>query len=262
MISAGTTARDERLGELDREAGLAGRGRPGDDDERRRGAHAVDERASQRVRAGVVDADRRPRDRRARRHRSTWTSLLPRVRPVTTRSARPRLRGRRRRARASAAASRASTRTSTSRPSHASVALEADRLPGAPRSWFRRRRLTSGGHVVGEPRRGRARVAASRPPRRPGRSGPPRAARSVASNCASVSPQKPTMTSVEIVMPGHGLADPRQALEVVLDRVLAAHPAQDRVVARLDRQVEVLADATRSRPSPRSADPRGPTGAR
>ena len=44
-------------------------------------------------------------------------------------------------------------------------------------------------------------------------------------------------------MPGHGLADPGEPLEVVLDRVLAAHPAQHRVVARLDRQVEVLADA-------------------
>ena len=51
------------------------------------------------------------------------------------------------------------------------------------------------------------------------------------------------MMSVEIVMPGNGLADPRQPLLVVLDRVLATHPAQDRVRARLDRQVEVLADA-------------------
>ena len=59
---------------------------------------------------------------------------------------------------------------------------------------------------------------------------------------ASVSPQKPTMTSVRERDPGHRLADPGEALEVVLDRVLAAHPAQHRVVARLDRQVQVLAD--------------------
>ena len=49
------------------------------------------------------------------------------------------------------------------------------------------------------------------------------------------------MTSVLIAMPGDGLADPAEALQVVLDRVLAAHPAQHGVVARLDGQVEVLA---------------------
>ena len=37
------------------------------------------------------------------------------------------------------------------------------------------------------------------------------------------------------------LADPLEALEVVLDRVLATHPLQDAVVAGLDRQVEGLA---------------------
>ena len=42
--------------------------------------------------------------------------------------------------------------------------------------------------------------------------------------------------------PGHGLADPVEPLAVVLDGVLATHPAQDGVGARLDRQVEVLAD--------------------
>ena len=43
--------------------------------------------------------------------------------------------------------------------------------------------------------------------------------------------------------PGHRLADPGEALLVVLDRVLAAHPPEHGVVAGLDRQVEVLADA-------------------
>ena len=123
--------------------------------------------------------------------------------------------------------------------------------PGRASSSLSRRRLTSAGTSSASRVAGRARAAASRPPRRPGRSGPSRAARSVASNWASVSPQNPTMTSVETVMPGHGLADPGQPLQVVLDRVLAAHPAQDGVVARLDRQVEVLADDCRSRPAPR-----------
>ena len=41
--------------------------------------------------------------------------------------------------------------------------------------------------------------------------------------------------------PGHGGADRSESLEVMLDRVLAAHPAQHGVVARLDRQVQVLA---------------------
>ncbi len=39
-----------------------------------------------------------------------------------------------------------------------------------------------------------------------------------------------------------GLADPGQALGVVLDGVLAAHATQDRVRPGLDRQVQVLAD--------------------
>ena len=49
------------------------------------------------------------------------------------------------------------------------------------------------------------------------------------------------MTSVESAMPGTASRIRRQALEVVLDRVLAAHPAEHRVATRLDRQVERLA---------------------
>ncbi len=41
--------------------------------------------------------------------------------------------------------------------------------------------------------------------------------------------------------PGHGVADPGEALEVVLHGVLAAHPAEHRVAARLDRQMKRLA---------------------
>ena len=43
-------------------------------------------------------------------------------------------------------------------------------------------------------------------------------------------------------MPGTASRIRVRRSRVVLDRVLAAHPAQDRVGARLDRQVEVLAD--------------------
>ena len=64
----------------------------------------------------------------------------------------------------------------------------------------------------------------------------------MASNCASVSPQKPTMTSVVRLMPGHGGAQAADELEVAATLVLAAHASQHLVVARLDRQVEVLAD--------------------
>src|SRR5690348_5296728 len=41
----------------------------------------------------------------------------------------------------------------------------------------------------------------------------------------------------------NGLPDAVEALPVVLDRVLASHAAERAVVARLDRQMEVLADA-------------------
>ena len=58
--------------------------------------------------------------------------------------------------------------------------------------------------------------------------------------------------------PGHGRPDPLQALPVVGDRVLAAHPAQDGVVARLDRAGGGPRRPTGSRPSPRRAGRRGP----
>ena len=60
--------RADRLGEADRELGLAGGGRPADDDEgrhARRVGHASDERTPQRVWPGVVDPDDdRPADQR------------------------------------------------------------------------------------------------------------------------------------------------------------------------------------------------------
>jgi len=79
---------------------------------------------------------------------------------------------------------------------------------------------------------------------------------------ASVSPQNPTITSVETAMPGTAWRISGQSLAVMLDCVLASHAAEHVVVAGLDRQVQVLADASGIRPSRRSIGPRDPTGAR
>ncbi len=69
---------------------------------------------------------------------------------------------------------------------------------------------------------------------------------------------------------GDGLADPVEPLLVVLDGVLAAHPVEDGVRARLDRQVEVLADGAalgqrrdqpvRQVPRVRGDEPQAPDG--
>ena len=127
----------------DRQAGLAGRGRAGDDDERRCAARSrawrrrpgagSGEGSPERVRAGVVDADRRRATRAASPARSRWTSLLlagpaGEVDAVGAGAAARRLGGPRR-GRDVAAAGRSRRRgPRPSRPSHASVALEPDRL--------------------------------------------------------------------------------------------------------------------------------------
>ena len=121
------------------------------------------------------------------------------------------------------------------------VALEPDRLLEREQ-LVQPAPLDVGRDVVGEVRRGRP-----GPLRVRGRedlvvADRPRGGASVDWNWASVSPQNPTITSVEIAMPGTASRIRVEPLEVVLDRVLAAHPPEDRVVARLDRQVEVLAD--------------------
>ena len=71
----------------------------------------------------------------------------------------------------------------------------------------------------------------------------PRRPRASRAKSASVSPGKPTMMSVVSAHVGHVLADQRDAVEVALARVGPAHRLQDRRRARLQRQVDVLADA-------------------
>jgi hypothetical protein len=78
---------------------------------------------------------------------------------------------------------------------------------------------------------------------------------------ASVSPQNPTITSVEIAMPGTASRIRVEPLEVVLDRVLAAIRRSTAVVAGLDRQMQVLAHdrQSASAATSRSDSPTGAT---
>ena len=154
----GPAVRADRLGEPDRELGLAGGRRAGDDDEGRGGSprrSRPDERASQRVRAGVLDPDHRPRARRAPRRRRGGPACC---RASGRRGGCPPPPARRRRARARAAACTASTRTSTSRPSHASL-RSSPIASWTASSVLSRRRLSAAGTsssrcVAGVPGRG------------------------------------------------------------------------------------------------------------
>ena len=65
---------------------------------------------------------------------------------------------------------------------------------------------------------------------------------SVSSKSAAVSPGKPTIMSVVIEMPGTVVAHAVDEIEVRLARVAASHHVQDPGRARLDGQMEVLAD--------------------
>ena len=69
-----------------------------------------------------------------------------------------------------------------------------------------------------------------------------RMARSVAWNCSSVSPQNPTMMSVEMAMSRTASRIRARRSRVVRERVLATHSLQHLVVAGLDGQVQVLHD--------------------
>jgi hypothetical protein len=62
-------------------------------------------------------------------------------------------------------------------------------------------------------------------------------------NWASVSPGKPTMMSVATVRPRHSRPGVGKPIEPKVGGVGSAHPPEDLVVARLDGQVQVLADA-------------------
>ena len=100
----------------------------------------------------------------------------------------------------------------------------------ASRPGARRRRASSPG----------SRAARRTRPRTPGRSGPARGGAAWL-RTARGSRRRTHDHVGRDRDPGHGRADRSEPLEIVLNRVLAAHPAQDRVVARLDRQMEVLA---------------------
>ena len=108
-------------------------------------------------------------------------------------------------------------------------------------SSLSRARLTIGGHVVGEARgrrsgagrvgRGEDLVVADRPEKVEGG--------------LELLPGLAAEADDDVRAdrdPGNGLPDPLQPLPVVGDRVLASHSAQDGVVARLDREVQRLAD--------------------
>ena len=60
---------------------------------------------------------------------------------------------------------------------------------------------------------------------------------------------------------GDRVARRREPLEVALGGVAAVHARERAVAPRLQRQVQVLAHATRTRPSPRSSRAGGPSGA-
>ena len=67
------------------------------------------------------------------------------------------------------------------------------------------------------------------------------------SNSSSVSPGNPTITSAPIAASGISCARLHHAIRIVPRPVLAMHPAQNRIGARLQRRVHVLRDARRFR---------------
>ena len=124
-------------------------------------------------------------------------------------------------------------------------AAEPARLRSSPMgswsasSWLRRRRFTSAGTSSGAASRA-CRAARNRRPEDLVVADPLEQAEG-RSYCASVSPEADDDIGRDRDV-RDGVADPVESLAVVLDRVLAAHPPEDRVVARLDGQVERLTD--------------------
>ena len=230
-------------------AGLAGGGRPADDDERRE-AQARVPRSAYGPAWSIATRTSRPSS--VGRPRDVDQLVLARA-PQQVRRRRP-AGGRRRPATRPCRVGLLVLAWSWARGGHDRVhedlrrPTEPGAVPLEPDPLLDRQQLRPAG--AASRRRARRRRGASRASpaarcrrrRRPGRSGRSRAGRSVASYSASVSPQKPTMTSVRERDPRHRLADAGEALEVVLDRVLAAHPPEHRVGARLDGQVQRLAD--------------------
>ena len=160
--------------DLDREAGLAGRRRPGDDEERAGASGQARRRSPQRVRAGVLDPDRRVvPDQPASPAR--WTSLFPRVRPER-RTGAPRRRARRRRSCSCSWAAERRRRGPRPRDQARPGSARGRSAPGG-RAARSAGALVVGRDVVGEAASRASRAAPRRPRRRPGRSGRSRAAR-------------------------------------------------------------------------------------
>ena len=230
-----TAVGQERLGQRDRQAGLAGGGRAAEDDERRRHAPTIVPRNAYGPACSTRAATIRPTSDGSP---ATWMSLCSRVRPF---SATPTVRSRRPRLVVVAARRRHGV------DEHVHLAPDPGLVSCEPDPFLQGEQdvepplLLGDRHVVGEVRRRRPR------PDRVGRGEDlvvpdrleQRQRRFELGLGLAAEPHDDVRGDRDS---GHGRADRRQALEVVLDRVLAAHPPKDGVVARLDRQVEVLAD--------------------
>jgi len=221
----GPASAAHRFTEPDRQLGLARGGRAGQDDERWGRRHAADERASQRVRAGVVDADR---------HGSPDEHLvtgqmdeLVASAPAGEAAPLPRHRCGRRLVVVFPRGVDGVDQDLDLAADPGFIPFEPDRLldrqEGVEAAAFDIRR-----HVVGEPRRRRPR--------------PRRIRRREDLVVADGLEQRQGRLELGLGLaaethddvgrdrdPRDGLADPGQAFLVVLDRVLAAHPVQDGV---------------------------------
>ena len=258
MISARAPSAMSASASSEGQAGLAGRGRAGDDDERRYvaavavrpsrpvSAYGSGEGSAERVAARQRRCARYEEPSRARGRPARWTSLSGErpaggVRARGPPSSWSWLAGRRRSCRPAPRQSRPSQARFRSSPI-ALLDIE-QRVEPAP--------LVGRRHVIGEMCRGRPRSRGER-----GREdlvvaeGPEQVERRLELGLGlAAEPHDHVGRDRD---PGHRRTDRGEPLAVVLDRVLAAHPMEDGVVARLDRQVEVLADATGTPPGPRS----------
>ena len=203
----------------------------------------------ERVRPGVVDADR-DQAPTSDGDPATWTSLFSRERPARWATPSGRCANA---SRDSAVPAASSSSWSWAARRHDGVdedlrrpARPTPRLRSSPIALLDAEQLVQPaallrrGHVVGQPRRRRARALAVGG----------REDLVVADGLEQ--PERRLVLGLGLAAeadddvgrerdPGDRLADPAEPLEVVLDRVLAAHPAEHRVGARLDRQVQRLA---------------------
>ena len=244
MISApGAAAVATGAAGVAEDLGLAGRGRSADDDERRQlaGRHSLPgQPPGECVGTGALHADRHAAADELDGRHSRSIEPASRARAVASGQT-PAVPGR------ASCAVLVRPRRHDRVDQHLGRPPEPAWLRSRPMaSWsssraFSRRRLSaretsSGRRAAGVP--GRGEKAAAKTWSKP----TVRSRSSVASNCASVSPQKPTITSVVRLMPGIAARSRSTSSRYAATGVLPAHPVQHRVVARLDRQVEVLAD--------------------